>query len=86
MSKYQLVTTTYTTSYGDSEEVKELRFEDGAYARFFKIASCCGRKCVRVNCYIDGEFESSDDLYGDYDNLTPHKAYCLAKEVCGYFH
>lgn len=85
MSKYKLVKTTYTTPYGDSEEVKELRFENGDYARFFKLASCCGRKCVRVKCYIDGEFESSDDVYGDYDNLTPKEAYRLAKGICVYF-
>ena len=82
MSKYKLVT---ITPYGDFGEVKELRFENGDYARFFKLVSCCGRKCVRVKCYIDGEFESSDDVYGDYDNLTLKDAYHLAKRICAYF-
>lgn len=84
MSKYKLIETTYATPY-DAFRVKELRFENGDYARFFRIAPCLGRKCVRVKCYINGEYESQGDLYGDFDNLTPAEAYRLAKEVCIYF-
>lgn len=84
MSKYKLIETTYATS-SCTFKVKELCFENGDRARFFKLASCLGRKCVRITCYINGEYETQDDMYGDFDNLTPAEAYRLAKEVCIYF-
>lgn len=67
-------------------EVRELRFEGSEdFARIFPLHDCCGRKCVRIKCYLDGEFESDDDVYGDFENMTLPEAYRLAKELCVYF-
>lgn len=77
----------YETEY-DTYKVREHKF-DGTndFARFFNQSGVdsFGRGSMLVKCYVDGEYQSEDEVYGSLKTLTPSEAYRLAKSVCVYF-
>ena len=65
--------------------VKELKFENGDFARFFRIPLGWNTSCVRVKCYVKGECRHECIVGSDFNALTPLRAYLIARAICPYF-
>lgn len=52
-----------------------------------RIATCyhyVGKNTLYVTEYLDGDFNSQDELVGDFDSLTAAKAKAIAKKYSAY--
>jgi hypothetical protein len=43
-----------------------------------------GKNTIIVKEYVDGDYNSSDELTGDFDSLTPAKAKKIAQSYSAY--
>ena len=74
--------TTYTV-----DGIQEPCFEVSDGYAMVRIAKCyhlLGHDTLYLTEYLDGEWNSSDERDGDFDDLTDFDAKRLAKEFCVY--
>ena len=74
------------TTY-DAEGIEEPCYEvtDGfTMIRIAKVYHYIGKDTLEVSEYLDGEFNGSEEIGGDFDTLTEDGAKRIALELCAY--
>ena len=69
------------------EGVQEPCFEVTDGFAMVRIATCyhyLGSNTLYVSVYLDGKWNGSDEITGDFDSLTEKDAIRIAKENCVY--
>ena len=82
----KIMITTKKTTY-EVEGCKEPCYEvtDGfTLVRIAKMYHYIGKNTIAVKEYVDGVYNSSDELTGDFDSLTPAKAKKIAQSYSAY--
>lgn len=59
---------------------------DNTFVRISKFYHLIGRHTLLVREYVDGEFNSEEEVTGDFDSLTAQDAIRIAKQHSVYIH
>lgn len=83
-TKMKATKTTYDV-YGCPEPCWVVGSED-TYVRIAPFYHIIGKNTLLVSEYVDGEFNSSEEINGDFDSLTASDAIRIAKQHSVYIY